>query len=93
MTTSGETAIATTDNNWVDVLTIGRGDRSLTIINTGTVAGFLRIGTTGPSIYLPAGPNTHRSFDLRGGNGVDPVVSIKRITDGSNVTGVYGNTN
>jgi len=87
MLSSGTTAIATTDNSAVTLLAASETlHNHLTIINEGGVAGFFSIDGGTTWFRLPAGPSSISMDDV---HLFDQAVTVKRITDGSNLSGVY----
>jgi hypothetical protein len=88
MLTSGLTAIATTSNTAVTVISNANNQivRFVRLVNTSSVAGFFSIDNGISYAYLPASATV--DVDIRHApNGV--VVLMKRVVDGSNVTGVF----
>lgn len=90
MLDSGTTAIATSSDTAETVIANSSGviiRHGVTVINEGAVAGFFSINNGNNWFRLPAGP---ASVTLE----IDklpfaPVVKVKRIASGSDVTGVY----
>ena len=83
---SGETAKATSSNTAVEVLAAtATAVTQIVIANEGGVAGFFSIDAGTTWGRLPASHVTVLTVDLA----QLPAVQIKRVEDGSNVTGVY----
>lgn len=93
MRSSGTTAISTSSDAAVDVLTADSRyhDREVTVTNTGTAAGFVSINGGTTWFYLPpgiTGAPVRRTFDLRH-RPFSAHVQVKRIASGSNLSGIY----
>ena len=86
---SGTAAVATTNDDAVDLLANASGDflHEITIVNTGEAPGFGTIDGGATWHYLPAGPSS-RTFDIRHAPR-KAVVKVKRVPGGTNMTGVY----
>jgi hypothetical protein len=88
---SGETAISTSSDAEVTVLTLTQGGYTEVVItNEGTVAGFVSIDNGSTWMRLPAGPSS-RTFSVRGM--LRMVVKVKRVASGSNLTGIWADAN
>lgn len=90
MFVSGATAVATVDDTPVNLITLSGKNRSLFIVNEGTVAGFFSIDGTNWA-RIPAGPSSIGPFPIIDYPQV--TVQIKRVATLSNMTGVWAFTN
>ncbi len=87
MISSGETAVATASNASVTLIAAVAGQffQQLVIVNEGSVAGYFSIDGGATWGRLPASARLDLSVRIE-----NQAVTIKRITDGSNLADVYG---